>query len=307
MNLDALETLHGIDASIRRLAYVSAMLQWDQETYLPHAAVVERADQLADIEGLVHERSTDPQVGFLLEQVGSTTANPAGPDALPSLERSFLKAMRRDYDRRSTLPKEFVVSLARDGGLSQAAWVEARTSNDFHAFAPHLKKMVQYAKQKSEYWGYAERPYDGLIDEYEPGMDESSIASLFGPLEVRLTKLVRRIVARARPEASFLGCEYPILGQEAFCSSLMVDLGFDTSRGRLDVSAHPFTTTLGADDVRITTRYFPMTCCRNFFPLSTKLAMPCMNSASIKPCAEHVSPTEPPWGSMNPNPGCGKM
>ena len=34
-------------------------------------------------------------------------------------------------------------------------------------------------------------------------------------------------------------------------------LGFDSSRGRLDVSTHPFTTTLGFDDVRITTRYNP--------------------------------------------------
>jgi carboxypeptidase Taq len=35
----------------------------------------------------------------------------------------------------------------------------------------------------------------------------------------------------------------------------MKRLGFDSFRGRLDVSAHPFTTTLGSDDVRITTRY----------------------------------------------------
>jgi carboxypeptidase Taq len=36
----------------------------------------------------------------------------------------------------------------------------------------------------------------------------------------------------------------------------MERLGFDLGRGRLDRSAHPFTTSLGAHDVRITTRYF---------------------------------------------------
>lgn len=39
------------------------------------------------------------------------------------------------------------------------------------------------------------------------------------------------------------------------CKQIAIDLGFDMSHGRLDVSVHPFTGGPGPDDVRMTTRY----------------------------------------------------
>ncbi|MFA6505580.1 MAG: carboxypeptidase M32 [Treponemataceae bacterium] len=255
METDALKELHGLDLVARRMSRVSAILQWDQETYLPPAAVEERADQLADIEGIAHERATDPRIGHLLEKLGSTTSFPFGDESLPRLERDFLRAMRRDYDRRTKLPHDFVVSKARAEGLSQAVWVTARKSNDFALFAPHLRAMVGYAKKRAEYWGFAERQYDGLIDEYEPGMNENRLAALFGPLSFGLTSLLGKITLRPQPDSAFLLRTYPIVAQESFCDSVMNALGYDRRRGRLDRSAHPFTTSLGSDDVRITTRY----------------------------------------------------
>lgn len=257
MKLDALDALHALDAGIRRMGHISAVLQWDQETHLPAAAVEERADQLADVEGIVHERSTEPRIGALLESLGSTSENPLGDEGLPPLDRYFLRAMRRDYDRRIKLPQEFVVAMARDQGLSQAAWASARSANDFAAFAPHLRAMVGYAKKRAEYWGFTDRPYDGLIDEHEPGMDEDKLSSLFLPLSEGLSVLLKKIAERPQPDSRFLAREFPIGVQKGYCEKCMAELGYDPSRGRLDISAHPFTTTLGSDDVRITTRYFP--------------------------------------------------
>ena len=255
MDLDALKELHELDGFARRMTRVSAILQWDQETYLPHAAVAERAEQLADIEGIAHERATAPRIGYLLHELGSTPDFPLGDESLPETERRFLRVMRRDFDRQTKLPREFVVSMARDEGLSQAAWVSARRTNDFAAFAPHLRAMVGYAKKRAEHWGFTGRAYDGLIDEYEPGMNEARLAGLFAPLADGLTSLLKKISARPRPECSFLERKYAIPQQEVFFASMMRALGYDLARGRLDRSAHPFTTTLGDDDVRITTRY----------------------------------------------------
>jgi carboxypeptidase Taq len=44
-------------------------------------------------------------------------------------------------------------------------------------------------------------------------------------------------------------------GQIAFCRKLTQAIGFDFDKGRIDVSAHPFTTGLGPNDTRITTRF----------------------------------------------------
>jgi len=252
-----LDRLHELDRNARRALNISSLLQWDQETYLPEKAVEGRADQLADIEGLVHDRTTDPELGRLLLSLGSTTDNPGGDESLPALDRDFLRVMRLDYDRNTKIPKELAVAMARDEGLSQAAWVQARKTNDFSTFAPHLSRMIEYARKKAEYWGFAGHPYNGLLDEHERGMTETMVDGLFIPLKESLVSLVRRIGGKPRIDKSFLQHDYPVEVQDAFGRSLMRDLGLDLGRGRLDLSAHPFTTTLGDDDIRITTRYFP--------------------------------------------------
>lgn len=254
---EALAQLHAIDRDLKHLSQVTAILQWDQETYMPPAAVEGRSEQLALLEGIVHEKATSPEIGNLLEHVGSTTANPRGDADLPDIERDFLRVLRKQYDRAVRLPADLVTESARAEGLSQAAWVEARKHNDYKTFMPHLEKMIGYAKKKAECWGFTEHPYDGLLDIHEPGMTEGAIDSVFRPLRTRLSHLVQRIGSKQAPRSDFLTREYPKELQAQFGESVMKDLAYDLSQGRLDISAHPFTTTLGPRDVRITTRYFP--------------------------------------------------
>ncbi|MCL2473106.1 MAG: carboxypeptidase M32, partial [Treponema sp.] len=145
----------------------------------------------------------------------------------------------------------------RAEGLSQAAWAVARRDNDFSSFLPHLEKMVEFSKKKAFYWGYNDNPYDGLLDIYEGGMGVEEIDAVFTPLGAKLSALLKLISSRPRPDCSFLERTFDTEKQACFSRELMSRLGFAKERGRLDISAHPFTTTLGADDVRITTRYLP--------------------------------------------------
>jgi carboxypeptidase Taq len=259
MNFEStLGELHRIDREVGHLEKAAAVLQWDQETYLPPKGVEDRAEQLALLERIAHERLIGPETGRLLEALGSTTAFPRGDEQLAPVERDFCRTLRRAYDRAVKLPPEFVASLARAEGLSQAAWVQARRGNNFAAFAPHLKGMIELSRKMAAYWGAeGSAGYDALLDLYEPGMTASAIETLFSPLGERLSALLKRIARRPPPESAFLDRDYPVDAQARYCRDLMERLGFDLDRGRLDISAHPFTTTLGFDDVRITTRYFP--------------------------------------------------
>jgi carboxypeptidase Taq len=254
----ALEKLHVIDNEYRHLQRILAALQWDQETYLPEKGVEERAEQLALIEGIAHQRLVNGETAALLEDAGSVSDNPRGSeDALP-VERDFLRVMRRRYDKEVRLPADFVSDAARAQGLSQPAWAEARRDNDYQAFLPHLRAMIDISRKKAEYWGYSGASrYDGLLDTYEPGMGASEIGALFNALRARLVLLLQKIRDCPPPDTSFLKTEFSVPVQEAFNVRLLDYLGFDRQRGRLDTSAHPFTTTLGTNDIRITTRYFP--------------------------------------------------
>ena len=255
---ESLEKLHSIDRESRHLERAVAVLRWDQETYLPEKGVEERSEQLALLDGIAHERLTSPESARLLSELGSTQDNPRGDEKLPPLERDFLKIFRRNYDRAVKLPVDFVSAAARAEGLSQAAWVTARRGNNFSEFLPHLEKMIDFSRKKAFYWGFGQEPYDGLLDVYEPGMGAGEVSAVFSPLRERLSALFKKIISLSPPECSFLDQNFDIESQAHFSQELMQRLGFDTRRGRVDVSAHPFTTTLGSDDIRITTRFLPM-------------------------------------------------
>jgi carboxypeptidase Taq len=278
---EILARLHAQDRECFHLEKAVAVLQWDQETYLPPQGVEERSEQLALLEEIAHQRRTDPETGRLLAELGSTRDNPRGDEGLAEIERDFLRVMRRKYDRAVKLPADFVAAAARAEGLSQPAWAQARRNNDFDAFLPHLKTMIDIARKKAAFWGFGDSSqsgicdvqpggrqsgqpgdrsqtlYDGLLDIYEPGMTAAEIGAVFTPLRERLVSLLKKIKLCPPPDTGFLNQRFDPEKQALFNRRLMDYLGFDRRRGRLDTSAHPFTTTLGSHDIRITTRYFP--------------------------------------------------
>lgn len=248
-----------LDREIALLSHIDALLGWDQETYMPPKAVEERAEQLALVEGLAHERSVSPEIGEKLEALGSTSANPSGETSLSDRERAYLRVARRAYDREVKLPADLVAELARETALSQSAWVEARSKNDFPAFAPHLERMVALKRRQAaclaEGSGRGASAYDALLDLYEPGSTEASVASVFALLRKELVAILELIRSRPQVDDSFLHRNCPAERQKAISEWIMGLMSYDLGSGRLDTVAHPFTTTLGVADVRITTRY----------------------------------------------------
>ncbi len=250
-----LERLIALDRERVLVSHVAEVLQWDQETHMPAGAVRERAEQTALLEGLAHEKAVNPEIGKLLEVLGSTTGNPLGDPDLDPTAGSFLRALRRVYDRQVKLPGDLVAETARAASLGQAAWAEARRRNDFPSFLPHLERIVDLAKRAAACLDPSKEPYDVLLDLYEPGNCEEATRRVFSSLRESLVSLLERIRSRPQVDDSFLRRRCPVADQAAASRYFMEVLGYDLERGRLDTTAHPFTATLGCSDVRITTRY----------------------------------------------------
>ncbi|TVQ36986.1 MAG: carboxypeptidase M32 [Spirochaetaceae bacterium] len=249
--------LRANDREIVLLSHSAALLSWDQETCMPRKAIDERSAQLSLLQGLIHERTVARRNGRLLEELGCSDENPRGDGGLPTDDRAFLRQYQRRYRRATRLPRDLVVKLAEKTSRSQAVWAEARAADDFRAFAPHLGELVELLLEVSDRIGYPQHPYDALLDEYEPFMLTSHVDRVFSELRADLVPLVEAIGRAPHVDNSMLRREFPVQQQAAFGTAVMQALGYELDRGRLDVSAHPFTTTLGADDVRITTRYSP--------------------------------------------------
>jgi carboxypeptidase Taq len=224
-------------------------------TYMPERGVQARSEQSAFLARLSHQKETAPEIGELLDKLGSTNENPMGSTDLAENDRRLLRAVHRDFHHATRLPAELVSEIARVTSVAQSVWAEARKKSDFSLFKPHLEKIVDLNLQVSDALGYEDHPYDALLDQYEPEIRTADVSRVFTQLREALVPLVRKIKDAKQVDDSVVHKQYPADQQERFSHRVLKALEFDLARGRLDVSAHPFTIGLSGDDVRITTRF----------------------------------------------------
>jgi carboxypeptidase Taq len=234
------------------LTTVEALLDWDEETYMPPGGVENRSEQLALVAGLLHERGTDPRLGELLAAVErSDLVTDAGGAAAVNV-----RALRREYDRFVRLPRTLVQDVARTTALAQKAWASARAAADFTRFRPWLERIVALKRAEAECVGYADEPYDALLEDYEPGLRSAVVARLFDALRRELVPLAERIAgARRQPDRAVLRRHFPRDRQRRFGERVAAAVGFDFGRGRMDLGVHPSCIGMGPGDCRITLRF----------------------------------------------------
>jgi carboxypeptidase Taq len=242
-----------LDHEIYLLSHGIAVLYWDQETYMPEKAVEERAEQIALFEGILHKKLTDEKWGELFVKLDVNDENI--PDKYSFTDKAFLKEAYRRYKRKVKLPINLVTKMAGEISIAQSRWVKAKERNEFSVFSPHLEKIIDYSREIAGLVGYDQNPYDALLDEYEPWMKTETVKKVFDDLEPGLRSLIERIQRAPQVDSSFLDQDFPVNLQNQFGKMLQKGMGYNFERGRLDLTAHPFSTTLGYDDVRVTTHY----------------------------------------------------
>jgi len=232
----------------------SAVLGWDQETYMPPQGVLHRSRILAHLSGQAHEQLTSRRFRNLLEKAEGEV-NGADPT---STTVANVKNLRRDLDRAILLPKKLVERHSAAVSLGQAAWAKARAGSNFADFAPHLEKLVGISQEMAERWGGGNEPYDALLEQHERGSTSEQIDALFTRLRPSLVDIARAAVERSKAEAppvkALLG-SCPIEKQQILNREVAASVGFDFEAGRIDTTSHPFCSGFGPGDVRLTTRY----------------------------------------------------
>ena len=258
--LDTLQPLTSRLLEIQHLSSAASLLSWDQETYMPPGGGAARADQLATLHGLAHDHLVSPDLEALLSQwIDPATGQPRDPQpgAWNEPARALLREVWRDFSLAKKLPSEFVKRLARECSLAQQIWAEAKANSDFNTFLPNLKTIVSLKQEEAQHLGYRESPYDALLDRYEPGSTASALKPLFETLKARLVPLLNRVTASSVTiDDRMLYRPYDTTRQLEFGRSLLTAMGYDLTKGRLDLSAHPFTTSFHPSDVRVTTRVY---------------------------------------------------
>lgn len=225
------------------LSQIMGRLGWDQETMMPRGAAPQRGEEMAALEGVLHARRTDPQVGDWLASLQGTTLDAVGQANLRHVQRSF--------DRASKVPAALAARIARVTSEAQGIWAEARAADDVAAFAPTLKEVLALKREEGEALAQGGDVYDAMLQDYEPGATGAELEAMFGAMRPELTSL--RAAVRAAEAPPTLQGEFDAAVQMKLTEQLATTFGYDLTRGRVDKAVHPFSSGSGLD-VRITTR-----------------------------------------------------
>lgn len=253
-----LEPLTAKLLDITRINSAASVLSWDQETHMPAGGGEARAEQIAVLQGIAHDKLVSPEIERLLAATVDPTTGQAidqPGDLWDEPSRSLLREIWRDFSRAKKLPSDFVVRLSRETSLAQQVWAEAKEQNNFRQFLPNLRTVLALKREEAEYLGYKTSPYDALLDVYEPGSTIATLRPLFAQMKARLVPLLKRVMQSPNQiDDSILRHSYDQTRQLEFGRLVLIAMGYDFERGRLDLSAHPFTTSFHPTDVRVTTR-----------------------------------------------------
>lgn len=231
------------------LGYGSAILQWDQETYMPPSGGPMRGKILATLTEIRHAKMVSKEMADAIEAAADVAEE--GSELAAQVAEA-----RRQTERERKIPADLAKALAEAESNGLMAWQKARAASDFSLFREELAETIRLNREKAAVLAPGGNPYDAMLDLYEPGTTEAQLTPMFEELGAVLAPMMSAV-----SECGVVVDESPAQGhfdpaqQEAFTKMVAAKMGYDFEGGRLDKTTHPFCTTFGNGDVRITWRY----------------------------------------------------
>ncbi len=232
---------------IADVKYASAVLQWDQETYLPPKGNDIRGRQIATLSEIAHKQFTDEKLGNLLNDL-------LAKDGLTHEQKRNVALSLEDYNRNKKLPTDFVRKMSETVNKSFHSWIGARKENSFAVFQQPLDELINLKKQEANLLGYGHHPYDALMNDYDKGLTVKITDDIFSSLRPQLTNLLNHINDHPQVNNDFLLQHFSKDEQWKFGMEILKRMHFNFDAGRQDISEHPFTINFSSQDVRVTTR-----------------------------------------------------
>ena len=232
------------------LEHAMGVLYYDAETAMPRAGAAGFAATMGQLSEELYKLQTAPSFQDDVRTLLSRKAE------LDEITRREAEVIGEEMARMNCVPMAEYTAYQEELGLAGSAWKEAKRTNDFALFAPHLEKLLTGARRFALYYAPERDPYDTLLDEYEKGMTQQELDRFFGALRAQLQPLVQRVAEKPQAvDDSFLFGHFPAAQQRRLAETVMEVMGLDRSRCALGEVEHPFTTEFSRNDVRITTHY----------------------------------------------------
>jgi carboxypeptidase Taq len=233
-----------------KFQYAASLLAWDQQTKMPDGGADGRAEIFAAVKTEGFKLFTSDAVDEILKELAGME------EKLDTEKQELIQRISAMYQRSKAIPPDLFRTFSEAKSRAYTIWVEARQKSDFILFQPALEKIIKYVRQFAELYGYEKNPYDGLLPDYEPGLTTEDLRRILNNLRKKLVPFVHSLIETSdKPDEKLLQGHFPEDLQRQLSLQLLETIGYDFNTGRLDTTAHPFTTSVGPDDTRVTTHF----------------------------------------------------
>lgn len=246
----AKDVLYDLMKQINYYENITLTLQWDMRVNLPPKAAEYRGDTIGFLSEQVYKLKTDPRMKDAAEAV-------LAHGEVDQITEAMAKRAIKEYQKYTTIPKDLFTGFSALNLKAELVWQEARAKNDYQMFKDYMRQEFDYKRKFAEVMGQGDNVMTYLMDEWEEGMTEAKMDALFADLKAFLVPFLKKIQDKGIPgNRNDLAGHYPIEKQRELCKEMVAAVGYDFGAGRLDESAHPYTTANNRNDVRFTTRFF---------------------------------------------------
>ncbi|WP_047150490.1 carboxypeptidase M32 [Aneurinibacillus tyrosinisolvens] len=229
-----------------------AVLSWDLATGAPAKGKAQRSEVIGMLSTELFKMGIAPEMKAFIDALSESETY----EKLDAVTRASVRECKKEYERNKSIPPELYREYIILASKAETAWEGARRDDNFDAFRPYLEKIIDYTNQFIDIWGYEGHRYNTLLDQYEPDITVGVLDPLFTDLRKKSVSLLETVEGRGKKtDTSFLEKLFPAADQRKFSERVLRKIGYDFAAGRLDESAHPFSTGLNRGDVRVTTRF----------------------------------------------------
>jgi len=232
------------------LSHLQSFAWYDAITAMPKGSRESWNKKIALIGAEVFKLRTSDELGKMLEKLSQHE------NELDEVTAAMVRCEKRDYEKLKRVPAEFSLKKRKSELKAQVIWEKARNDNDFASFAPYLEENIKLTKQYANYIAPGKDPFDALLEESEPGINAEILDDYFAKLRSRIVPLLKKINESAKKiDTSFLNRPVNIETQKKISELMMDVIGYDLNRGEIRETEHPFCSSFGKYDSRITTHY----------------------------------------------------
>lgn len=249
---ESLDFIYKQQKELSVIGGIGALIGWDQMTYMPMMGAEEKSEQAAFISKISHEKVISDK---FLDHIKKLNKEKVYKD-LSEKDKNVVKRLYKDVDKARRIPSDFVEKMSKTTTIAYQSWEKAREKNDYKIFSSDLKKIIDLEKEYCSFFEISGPRYNTLLDDYEEGMTVDKLKKEFTYLKKELVRILDKIkdtdIYKNQKE---IDIKITPGEQKKLCNIVTKKMHLPKEKTRLDESTHPFTTSMGDNDVRITTSF----------------------------------------------------